>query len=253
MGLLDELVSEFTHSGSHGQQDSSSSRPPPVSPPWIAEWDSRDNRWLFVNQQTGERTFTYPDPGYAQQQDIYGGNQGAYNQNSYNPTQGNDQHMSSGNGWKYAAAGAAGLAGGAFAVYEGHEIREDWDEEKWKLHNDKERLENGIENAPYNAANWTGEQVDRLERLDDRVDQKVDNAIDDVENAPENIANWTGYKVQEVEDIPQNIENRWDNGVDRVENRFDNVIDRIENFGDNVQDSYNEGRDERRYDDDDDY
>jgi hypothetical protein len=111
-----------------------------VSPPWYAEWDGRDNRWLFVNQQTGERTFTYPGPGYAQQQGSYGGpqsgygynqgaysNQGAYNQGSYNPTnnsyeQQEQEKKQGGNGWKYAAAGAAGVAGGALLMHEGHEI-----------------------------------------------------------------------------------------------------------------------------------
>jgi hypothetical protein len=146
MGLLGELVSEFTHSEKSGQQHSRPSTsngsrgPPPVSPPWYAEWDGRDNRWLFVNQQTGERTFTYPGPGYAQQQGSYGGpqsgygynqgaysNQGAYNQGSYNPTnnsyeQQEQEKKQGGNGWKYAAAGAAGVAGGALLMHEGHEI-----------------------------------------------------------------------------------------------------------------------------------
>jgi hypothetical protein len=137
MGLLGELVSNFTHSGQQqGQPHSSggSQGPPPVSPPWYAEWDARDNRWLFVNQQTGERTFTYPGPGYAQQQGSYGGpqggygyNQGAYNQGSYNPTnssyeQQEHEKKSGGNGWKYAAAGVAGVAGGALLMHEGEDI-----------------------------------------------------------------------------------------------------------------------------------
>lgn len=119
--------------------------PPPVSPPWYAEWDGRENRWLFVNQQSGERTFNYPGPGYAQQQGSYGGpqggyaygqggysNQGAYNQGSYNPTnnyqqpsnyqQQEEQKKQGGNGWKYAAAGVAGVAGGALLMHEGENI-----------------------------------------------------------------------------------------------------------------------------------
>ena len=142
MSFLNKLVSEFTHSGEQGQQQhsGSSGQPPPVSPPWCAEWDGRDNRWLFVNQQTGERTFTYPGPGYAQQQGNYGGpqggygqnqggygNQGAYGQSAYDPTASNryeqEEHKKEGgNGWKYAAAGAAGLAGGALLMHEGDDI-----------------------------------------------------------------------------------------------------------------------------------
>lgn len=146
MGLLGELVSEFTHAGHQSPQQSGPSHgAPPVSPPWSAEWDSRDNRWLFVNQQTGERTFTYPGPGYAQQQGSYGApqggqygygqngysNQGAYNQSAYNPSnqqpEQEQEKKSGGSGWKYAAAGIAGVAGGALLMHEGHEMRKSWD------------------------------------------------------------------------------------------------------------------------------
>lgn len=281
MSFLNNLVNQFTHSGGQqGQQQHASSqggnRPPPVSPPWIVEWDGRDNRWFFINQQTGERTFTYPGPGYAQQQGSYGApqagygngqggysNQGAYNQNSYNPTQGNyqqEQHkkQGGGNGWKYAAAGVAGVAGGALLMHEGEEIsmlpllcivsivardilslmltfqpaEDDWDRDKY-------RVENDVSNFPENAANWTGEQVGRAEGFGDRVENRWDNAVDDVEDFPENAARWTGDKVQEVEDIPQGIENRWDNAVDDVEG-----------FGDRMDNAYDDGRDDRRYEDD---
>jgi hypothetical protein len=96
-----------------------------------------------------------------------------------------------------------------------------------------------VSNFPQNTAQWTGEQVGRVENFDDRVDQKWDNAVSDVENFPENAAQWTGEKVQEVEDVPQDIENRWDNDVAGVER-----------FGDRMDDAYDEGRDEQRYDDD---
>ncbi|KAK1916616.1 hypothetical protein P3342_012241 [Pyrenophora teres f. teres] len=55
-----------------------------------------------------------------------------------------------------------------------------------------------LENAPENVANWTGEQVGRVEHT-------YDNAVDDVENFPENAARWTGDKVQAVEDIPRTL------------------------------------------------
>ncbi|KAL6709857.1 hypothetical protein ACN47E_000642 [Coniothyrium glycines] len=248
MGFLNNLVNEFTHQGqsSHGgqqQHGASSGGPPPVSPPWVAEWDGRDNRWLFLNQQTGERTFTYPGPGYAQQQGNYGGaqggygqNQGAYGQSAYDPHASNryeqEQHQKSGgNGWKYAAAGAAGVAGGALLMHEGEEFKDDFERDKY-------RVENDVSNFPENAANWTGEQVGRVENFDDRVEQRYDNAVNDVEDFPENAARWTGEKVQAVEDIPQDIENKWDNGVDDVEA-----------FGDRMDNAYDDGRDEQRYDD----
>ena len=84
-------------------------------------------------------------------------------------------------------------------------------------------------------ANWTGEQVGRVEN-------KYDDAVDDVENFPENAARWTGDKVQAVEDIPDNIENKWDN-----------MVDGVEDFGDNMENAYDEGKDERRYEDEEDY
>ncbi|KAH7084332.1 hypothetical protein FB567DRAFT_79761 [Paraphoma chrysanthemicola] len=263
MGLLGELVSNFTHSGSSGQQQnrpsssSGSHGPPPVSPPWYAEWDGRDNRWLFVNQQTGERTFTYPGPGFAQQQGSYGGpqggygnnqggysNQGAYNQGSYNPTNSTYQQQEhekkqGGNGWKYAAAGVAGVAGGALLMHEGHEIKDDYEEDKYRAEARVDQWGNDISNFPENAAGWTGEQVGRVENFDDRVEQRWDNGVNDVENFPENAARWTGEKVQEVEDIPQDIDNKWDNAVDDVAG-----------FGGRMDQAYDDGRDEQRYDDD---
>ncbi|KAH0098354.1 hypothetical protein KCU66_g15707, partial [Aureobasidium melanogenum] len=33
---------------------------PQVPPPWRAVWDDRENRWLFINEQNGERTFEHP-------------------------------------------------------------------------------------------------------------------------------------------------------------------------------------------------
>jgi hypothetical protein len=147
MGLLGDLVSGLSGKSGHGQQQysagGSQQGPPPVSPPWFAEWDSRDNCWLFVNQQTGERTHTHPGPGYGQQQGGYGQQQGGYGQQQggygassgqYGYGQGGygnqggayqqpqQEHKEGGNGWKYAAAGAAGVAGGALLMHEGDDI-----------------------------------------------------------------------------------------------------------------------------------
>lgn len=76
---------------------------------------------------------------------------------------------------------------------------EDWDQDKDRFENrvdaDKYRLENDVANFPDNAANWTGEQVGRVEGFDDRVENRFDNAVGDVENFPENAAAWTGEKV----------------------------------------------------------
>lgn len=65
-----------------------------------------------------------------------------------------------------------------------------------------------------------------------------------------------GRKVQQVEDIPQDIENKWDNAVDDVEDAPDRVADffgreegRVDRFDDGIQNSFDQGRDEERYDD----
>ncbi|KAF1935735.1 hypothetical protein EJ02DRAFT_460114 [Clathrospora elynae] len=266
MGFLNELVSEFTHSGKQGQQQQGqqqqgqqqqggSQQPPPVSPPWFPEWDAREGRWLFINQQTGERTPNYPGPGYAQQQGSYGApqggygnnqggysNQGAYNQSAYDPTRSNyqqeEQKKNGGNGWKYAAAGVAGLAGGALVMHEGEEMKQDWEGDKNRMENRVDQYGNDISNLPENAAGWAGQEVGRVENFDDRVENRFDNAVNDVEDFPENAAQWGGQKVQEVEDIPQDIEGKYDNAIGDVE-RFDGRMDN----------AYDNGRDEQRYDD----
>ena len=61
------------------------------------------------------------------------------------------------------------------------------------------------------------------------MERRWDNAVDDVEDAPENVADWAGRKVGDVE-------------------RFGDDVDR---FGDRVEDSYDAGRNEGRYGDDD--
>ncbi|KAK1089943.1 hypothetical protein LTR48_009280, partial [Friedmanniomyces endolithicus] len=82
---------------------------------------------------------------------------------------------------------------------------------------------------------------------------------------PENTARWGGEKVQEVEDIPQDVEQGFDRFGRRIENGFDDVVDApeevsgwagrkvgdVERYDDNVGNAYEDGRDERRYEDND--
>jgi hypothetical protein len=113
--------------------------PPSVSPPWHAEWVAHESRWIFVNQQNGERTYQYPGPGN-QGQGAYG-QQGGYGQ-PQQQQQGYDQQRAyaqqeyggglvseqqpqkkeGSNAWKYAAGGAAGLVGGAILMHEAGNI-----------------------------------------------------------------------------------------------------------------------------------
>jgi hypothetical protein len=110
---------------------------------------------------------------------------------------------------------------------------DDWDE-------DKERIEENVEDFPEDAAQWTGEkvcvctcsrpavlctdadkryQVGEVEAIPDRIENKWDNAVDDVEDFPEDAAEWTGRKVGEVERFDDNIDNAYDEG--RAEGRDD--------------------------------
>lgn len=120
---------------------------PPLPPPWRSEWDQRDQRYVFINPQTGERTFQPPHQtyqpqgnyggyppqqggyggGYNQQQANYGGGygqpQGGYQQGAH-PQQPPPPQARDHKAMQYGAIGAvAGLAVGGLAMYEGEKIR----------------------------------------------------------------------------------------------------------------------------------
>jgi hypothetical protein len=162
--------------GGQGQGYNSGPAPPQDLPyPWVARWDDRDQRWFYVNEQTGERSWerpyggsggpSYGERSYGQPQPSYG-YEGGYGQPQEQRPEHKDHSMMYG-----AAAGAAGLVGGAILMHEGEKIRElsltepkidalltlyntdeDWDE-------DKERIEQNVEDFPEDAARWTGEKV----------------------------------------------------------------------------------------------
>jgi hypothetical protein len=135
---------------------------PQVPPPWRAVWDDRENRWLFINEQNGERTFQHP--GQAGQAGGYGGGYGSsYNQGpqygGYEQQQQQPQQKKNHNVAYGAMGAAAGLAGGALLMHEGHEVKEDWEEDKYSAENKFDRFENRVDDAPEDAARWTGRKV----------------------------------------------------------------------------------------------
>lgn len=105
-----------------------------------------------------------------------------------------------------------------------------------------------VEDLPEDAARWTGEAVGAVESVPDRVEYGVDRAEDRVE-----------YGVDRVED---KVEDGWDNTVDAVEDAPENLAewvgegvgkverfgDDVENFGEEMEGSYDQGRNEERYD-----
>jgi hypothetical protein len=159
MSFLNKLVDGISHHGGQQQGGGGQQGRPQPPPPWIAEWDAQDNRWLFINQQTGERTFQFPQGGYGGQQSYgqqggyggqqggyggqqggyggqqggYGGQQGGYGgqQGGYGGQQGNygggygapppEQHKSHA-GRNTALGVGAGLLGGALLMHEGEKV-----------------------------------------------------------------------------------------------------------------------------------
>ncbi|EMC95882.1 hypothetical protein BAUCODRAFT_34647 [Baudoinia panamericana UAMH 10762] len=176
--------------------------PPPQCPyPWRPHWDDRERRYIFINEQTGERTWDFPDRrGYV----------GETTTTYPEGRRGESQRHGGGHGMMYGAmAGVAGLAGGAFLAHE--------------FHDNKDRIEDGVEDFPENAARWTGERVQEVEdipenveagfdRFGNRIEQGFDNVVDDVVDAPENVANWAGRRVEGVEQFGDRIGDAYDDG-----------------------------------------
>ncbi|KAL1306626.1 hypothetical protein AAFC00_005305 [Neodothiora populina] len=233
-GFLGNIINEFTHQGGSEQQQQQSyggggygqqqqQGAPQVYPPWRAVWEQ--GRWLYINDQNGERTFEHPGNyggGASQGGYGYGGGSG-YNSGAPQEPYGQREEQRSGGNHNvmYGALGAAaGLAGGALLMHEGEDIKEDWD------------------------------------RGEDRVERKVDEWGNDIADAPEDVARWTGEKVQEVEDIPDDVERGWDHMEQKVEDIPEDIaedvgegVGRVERFGDNMDNAYDQGRDEERYED----
>jgi hypothetical protein len=135
MSFLSNLINEFTNKDEspnpgpsgyypqeqqYSQQQTYDAARPQVAPPWVAEWDDREDRWMYLNRETGERTHEHPGQrGYGG-----GGYGGEYNQE--HPGQGQQDNYyqqeppaESHTGRNAAVAGGLGLAGGAFAMHEG--------------------------------------------------------------------------------------------------------------------------------------
>lgn len=132
MSFIKNLVNEYEEGqgqtrGQGGYQQSYDNRPPQVPAPWVAEWDQRNSRYIFMNRETGERTFEQPQERYGgggYQQQGYG--RGGYGQEEQRgeyyeqqQPQKKDHH-----GRNMALMGVAGLAGGALLMHEGENISE---------------------------------------------------------------------------------------------------------------------------------
>jgi len=151
--------------------------PPQVPYPWRPHWDDRERRYIFINDQTGERTWEFPG---AQRQGYGGGGQGYgggggygggqertyQSEQVYQQQQQQQPEKKHGHGMMYGALGAAaGLAGGAFLAHEAGNIHQDYEEDKYRVEDDAYRAKEDVEDFPEEAANWTGRKVGEVEDI----------------------------------------------------------------------------------------
>jgi hypothetical protein len=103
---------------------------PPLPPGWRAEYDQREHRTVFINLQTGQRSFDFPHTSYPQtigySQQGYGQQVGyeqqpqGYGPGCYEPQQPTNNRKA----MEYGGLGAVGgMALGALGVHE-------WDKRK---------------------------------------------------------------------------------------------------------------------------
>ncbi|KAI7199378.1 hypothetical protein KC316_g3308, partial [Hortaea werneckii] len=218
----------------HQQQFMSGPPPPPQLPyPWQAFWEAGEGKYLYVNEQTGQRTFDAPSPGY-----------GGYNAAPPPPPADGSIHGdrsdvsgppgkekesgSGGHGLMYGALGAAaGLAGGAFLAHEAGE---------WFDKSGERDMERDIEDFPEDTAEWTGEKVGEAEDVPEDIEQGFDksgneaeselnDAKEDVEDAPEDVAEWAGKKEGEIEGFGNEVESGFEDAEEDVEDAPEEVAE----------------------------
>ena len=60
-GFVEKLFDSFTGQDNQNQQQQQSQ--PQLPPGWISQWDDRENRYIYINEQTGERSWDVPQQG----------------------------------------------------------------------------------------------------------------------------------------------------------------------------------------------
>ena len=60
-GFVEKLFDSFTGQDNNNQQQQQ--QPQQVQRPWISQWDDRENRYIYINEQTGERSWEVPQQG----------------------------------------------------------------------------------------------------------------------------------------------------------------------------------------------
>jgi hypothetical protein len=124
---------QSSYGGGQPQQNYGGGGQPQVPYPWVARWDDREQRYIYINEQTGERSWTPPGQGYGgEQRGEYGHqqNQNQYSQsgyghqqNQYGSEERHEEKKGHGNAAAWGVGGAAlGLGAGALLMHEGEDI-----------------------------------------------------------------------------------------------------------------------------------
>jgi hypothetical protein len=102
------------------QQSYGQGGPPQLAYPWTSEWDYQSNRYIFLNRETGQRTFEYPAQSYGSNQNYASGR--SYNQYEERQSSPQEPQAKSHTGRNVALGAIAGLAGGALLMHEGEKV-----------------------------------------------------------------------------------------------------------------------------------
>jgi hypothetical protein len=57
-GFVEKLFDSFTGQDTQQQQQQQQ-----VQRPWISQWDDREQRYVYINEETGERSWEVPRQG----------------------------------------------------------------------------------------------------------------------------------------------------------------------------------------------
>lgn len=60
-GFVEKLFDSFTGQNDQNQQQQQSQ--PQLPPGWISQWDDREQRYIYINESTGERSWEVPQQG----------------------------------------------------------------------------------------------------------------------------------------------------------------------------------------------
>lgn len=254
--------------------------------PWITRWDDREQRYIYINEQTGERSYTLPGAsqgGYGGGGESYGypnqpsQQQGYYNSGEPAPEQREEKSSGHGSAAAWGAGGLAlGLGAGALAMHEGEEISEFFCLYFFIAFGFFSYVYPLSPHLPHlTITSNSKKELNQITNTtaEDEWNQAESSISRSASDFPENAAEWTGERVGEAEQLPERaeegfdefgdgVERKWDGAVEGVEEAPENVAewvgegvgevqgfgDDVQEFGDDMGDAYDEGREEGRED-----